>query len=75
MSGWYWGHLVWNPGQGGEIIQYGKEFGMGPWMMPLTSSIEEPAYDTQKKNKENLSSDGDFTINGSTSAETTSDYD
>ena len=45
------------------------------WMMLLTSRIEKPTYDTQQNDKETLSPGGNFTINGATSAETTSDSD
>ena len=43
--------------------------------MPFTSGIEKPTYNTQQNDKDELCPGGNFTINGATSAETTTDSD
>ena len=50
-------------------------YGVGNWVCRTSSNIQKHTYDTQQSNKENLSPGGNFTINGATSADTTSDSD
>ena len=63
------------PYKGKTIVQCSKDISTGLWMIPLTSGIEKPMYDTQQNDKEHLSPGRNFTINGATSAETRSDSD
>ena len=62
--------------KGKTIVLCSKDVSTGLWMMPLTSGIDAPTYDTQQSDKGNICPNENHTGYRATSAETkpTSDW-
>ena len=61
--------------KGRVIVQCSKNGSAGLCMLLLIDGIDKPRYNTQQNDKENISLNRNYTVNGATSAESTSNSD